>query len=682
RESSSSVLAVCKRWARVGTPLLYETVVLRSTPQAQALAAALKDNKPFGKMIKKLRVEGGYGAAVPKIFKLAPNITDLCLNLHLYADDKVIPMYKALFDAVKPRRLVLYHAEYSFNDNKGVRLALSTLCDCITNWESLRVIVLSDIFLDDEELPPGCDSSIFDAVCSASSLEEICIPQRVPRAGRRAMYVDIFSRLTERSTASLIRVGWPAVLTDFGFTIDLKEPLSAVAQQKLCFAPPKRAISGLEAVAQEVAASTVHPNFIPMASAPDSVREQIWGHIIRHVISHSQGVKDGDSDSDWDSSSSSDSDSDSDSDSNSILTSDDEQRQSRLRGPVLQCMSVCKLWLRITRQLACRSISVLNRKQFDSLADFASKYPALFRLCRHMKLFDDFSWVALRTDGLRDALVTLISHAHDLVSFRLNSFPLPPDVLRILGEHSASSLVRLYITDTTSEQYTLPSFVNLRSLHIDCAEGTSWRFDGSPPAFPLLEEVIVSSGNELLSTLALCSLPSITCLDYDCDEDESVFPPGIRTFTAAHGDKLRLFRGANMSQWARFILESCPSLTTLDLHCWTHPPTAKELCPASPHTSLEEIVAPSRNIGNSKQFASTWSPFLDALRPETFPVLQTLKINSWEDEGLWPVTPRDIAKSPLPAAAEILLKRGIRMVDAAGRGWKPRLKLRKGDSTR
>ncbi|KZV81288.1 hypothetical protein EXIGLDRAFT_755667 [Exidia glandulosa HHB12029] len=267
RESSSSMLAVCKRWARVGTPLLYETVVLRSTPQAQALAAALKENKPFGKMIKKLRVEGGYGAAVPKIFKLAPNITDICLNLRLFADDKVVPMYRALFDSVKPRRLVLCHAEDYFNDNKGVRFALSTLCECISNWESLRVVVLADILLDDTELPSGC-SSFFDALCSASSLEEINVPQKSPNYGR-SDYEDIYSRLAERSSVSIIRVGWPVLATDYGFTVNMKEKLSAVAQQKLCFAPPKRTISALEAVAQEVAASTVHPNFTPMADAPN-----------------------------------------------------------------------------------------------------------------------------------------------------------------------------------------------------------------------------------------------------------------------------------------------------------------------------------------------------------------------------------------------------------------------------
>ena len=59
--SSSTILVVCKSWLRVATPLLYETVVLRSKAQAQALAGVLKNNSPLGHFIKKLRLEGGYG---------------------------------------------------------------------------------------------------------------------------------------------------------------------------------------------------------------------------------------------------------------------------------------------------------------------------------------------------------------------------------------------------------------------------------------------------------------------------------------------------------------------------------------------------------------------------------------------------------------------------------------------
>ncbi|EJD48374.1 hypothetical protein AURDEDRAFT_112877, partial [Auricularia subglabra TFB-10046 SS5] len=81
RVSSSTILLVCKRWLRVATPLLYETVILRSAAQSGALAAVLKKQTEFGRYVRKVRVEGGVGASICKIFKAAPNITDLCLTL-------------------------------------------------------------------------------------------------------------------------------------------------------------------------------------------------------------------------------------------------------------------------------------------------------------------------------------------------------------------------------------------------------------------------------------------------------------------------------------------------------------------------------------------------------------------------------------------------------------------------
>ncbi|KAJ7700717.1 hypothetical protein B0H17DRAFT_845319, partial [Mycena rosella] len=76
-ESSSAYLVVCKSWLRVATPLLYHVVMLRSTAQAQALAQVLSRNVGLGPFIKKLRVEGGYGAAMGTILQLSPNISDL-----------------------------------------------------------------------------------------------------------------------------------------------------------------------------------------------------------------------------------------------------------------------------------------------------------------------------------------------------------------------------------------------------------------------------------------------------------------------------------------------------------------------------------------------------------------------------------------------------------------------------
>ncbi|KAJ7615246.1 hypothetical protein DFH06DRAFT_1343707 [Mycena polygramma] len=94
--STSAYLVVCRDWLRVATPLLYNVVVLRSKSQANALEAVFKHNKEFGRFIKRLRVEGGYGIAMHTILKSAPNITDIFLSLGIHSSDGTQGLCKGL----------------------------------------------------------------------------------------------------------------------------------------------------------------------------------------------------------------------------------------------------------------------------------------------------------------------------------------------------------------------------------------------------------------------------------------------------------------------------------------------------------------------------------------------------------------------------------------------------------
>jgi hypothetical protein len=133
--SSSELLVVCKRWMRVATPLLYETVILRSTAQAQALAEALKKNS-FGPFIRKLRCEGGYGASVGKIIRAAPNISDFCFTLNLWSEDRPKPMCDAM-SFMNPRRVVVISAASVLKSNAPTRMVAEKLESCLDLWSHL-----------------------------------------------------------------------------------------------------------------------------------------------------------------------------------------------------------------------------------------------------------------------------------------------------------------------------------------------------------------------------------------------------------------------------------------------------------------------------------------------------------------------------------------------------------------
>lgn len=135
--STADLLLVCKRWMRVATPLLFETVIIRSAAQAQALAKALKKNKQFGGMIKKARIEGGYGVATKNILELAPNIDSLCISLCYASSDNARPMFNVL-STLRLKRLALCNLDLESNaSNAQISYAREKLRLCLSGWTYL-----------------------------------------------------------------------------------------------------------------------------------------------------------------------------------------------------------------------------------------------------------------------------------------------------------------------------------------------------------------------------------------------------------------------------------------------------------------------------------------------------------------------------------------------------------------
>ncbi|EJD36864.1 hypothetical protein AURDEDRAFT_188239 [Auricularia subglabra TFB-10046 SS5] len=140
--STADTLLVCKRWMRIATPLLYDTVVLRSVGQAQALAKALKKNPEFAPFLKKLRIEGGFGASVGKALHAATAISDLCLCLELNSKDNVAAMFGAVIQATISfpalRRLDLSVTETSKEQQDALDLDMPLLRELILPSEGAR----------------------------------------------------------------------------------------------------------------------------------------------------------------------------------------------------------------------------------------------------------------------------------------------------------------------------------------------------------------------------------------------------------------------------------------------------------------------------------------------------------------------------------------------------------------
>ncbi|KAJ7849517.1 hypothetical protein B0H14DRAFT_3668231 [Mycena olivaceomarginata] len=169
--SSSAVLLVCKAWLRVATPLLYHVIVIRSKAQARALEAALHDNPDLGKFIRRLRLEGGFGASMQKILNHAGNITDIFISLEIHASDSTAGLAYGL-SCINPTRLIL--ADKGERGNKQVMKLLDSLMKCATTWTKLTTISFPYASCGDKR------NEFIKALCARPTLKAVSFPYLWP----------------------------------------------------------------------------------------------------------------------------------------------------------------------------------------------------------------------------------------------------------------------------------------------------------------------------------------------------------------------------------------------------------------------------------------------------------------------------------------------------------------------
>ncbi|GJE89701.1 hypothetical protein PsYK624_058070 [Phanerochaete sordida] len=162
---SCSALLVCKRWLRVGTPLLYESLSIWSPSHTKAVAALIRSNPIVGKAIRRLRIEGGCGKNLHTIVRHAPNVHTLYICVHVKASEGIAGLRKAL-PLLQPRKLYWQHSY--LRSNKPATEAKELLQKCIAGgWTSLRSVVLDESF--------DMNVDIATALSTAPALEDLVL---------------------------------------------------------------------------------------------------------------------------------------------------------------------------------------------------------------------------------------------------------------------------------------------------------------------------------------------------------------------------------------------------------------------------------------------------------------------------------------------------------------------------
>ncbi|KAJ7747006.1 hypothetical protein B0H16DRAFT_1421400 [Mycena metata] len=254
-ESTSAYLLVCKSWLRVATPLLYSVVVLRSKSQAKALGLAFSKNKSLAQFVKKLRVEGGFGAPLGTILKCSPNIADLFLTFRIWADDSTAGLCKGL-SLISPTRLIL-QLDGKQTGNKTVANLEDSLLEAIPKWDRLTALELPG------DVSNGRTRRVLNALGNCKKLERVVI------SSYNVLWV--YSRLK----ACPLRV------------IRLKGQSSHSVWLRLDEEPQIKALVQFDSPVNVDPQPLVHcwDSFLnPMVSASPEVQESIWERVLSFAM--------------------------------------------------------------------------------------------------------------------------------------------------------------------------------------------------------------------------------------------------------------------------------------------------------------------------------------------------------------------------------------------------------------
>ncbi|KAI0700094.1 hypothetical protein BC835DRAFT_480454 [Cytidiella melzeri] len=142
----SHLLLVCKQWLRIATPFLYETVEVSSEKEMEKLGAVLRSHSALGRMIRHLRLNGGYGQHLYPLAKLAPKVRVLGVYVSVQSKESNARLVRALA-CWKPTELYLHGLSYSL-DRHGERnnknSTTKVVLDCVRTSKSLKLVAFVD----------------------------------------------------------------------------------------------------------------------------------------------------------------------------------------------------------------------------------------------------------------------------------------------------------------------------------------------------------------------------------------------------------------------------------------------------------------------------------------------------------------------------------------------------------
>ncbi|KZV92693.1 hypothetical protein EXIGLDRAFT_836298 [Exidia glandulosa HHB12029] len=657
--SSSNVLLVSKRWLRVATPLLYNIVVLRSSAQAEGLCAALKADKSLGAFVRKLRLEGGYGAVVHKIIAASPNITHLVLNIQLWSNDSSTGICKAL-PTMTISSLTLVGFSHTYKgptENASMRKLRETLATCIPKWQTLtRVVVATNLpfHARDNNLSLGASIAKVPHLRDLH-LKGVSFTSRALQVYAGAPSLErVFLYQESKYDASI------KVIEEMA----LKDPRLA---RKLVHVPaPSDSPSssdflGGELLGRKRAAvvSRADPDFVPLQTSSPEVRERIWARVFgfvtqREVLSTFEEIEE------------------------SLMWANSREPLSK----IMKLMLVSKEFLAIAQKVSCNSVHLRRHGHLLQFSRMLERRPELMGVIRDLKIsfaVTDRSLLhvtfVINDDDIGNGLEMLetVLRGSRLRSFEA-SYGITSTNWAALVSASGSTLTKLRASGSERfrSEITLSLFTNLRNLEELC-----WNIQDDPDRRDSLEaRAIYKQYEDVLPNLRKLNLEifSASFLINLCamklpllkeavfgDNRSNAWSPELHQFLRRHGSKLTTVS----LNWKGVtgLFEFSPNITRVNLNC----PGIDFL--GHPHAKLETISIERSYFSPND---TEWKDFAKSFKVADYPSLREISI---EVEHLeWPTDERAVAKSHWTKFGEELLEHNVALVDRVAGPWRPRLK--------
>ncbi|KAJ7051159.1 hypothetical protein C8F01DRAFT_1176005 [Mycena amicta] len=678
-ESTSNILAVCKSWLRVATPLLYNVVVVRSKGQAAALQRALKSNPALGGFIKKLRVEGGFGAPMRTILQSAPNITDIVLFVALWSADSSVGLCDAL-GSLNCTRLFIHDAHDVGPNKQNLQLARK-IAECVRSWSNLKMVSLpySVVLLHPSREQGDRSSIICEGIKSSKSVEEVRVLS--PLNFEDALAIEAMTELAECPSIKRIVIAefFPGYseLPTLVQTHDTLKDMVTFAESFPWMKRPARHN-----------AQPSNPLFVPLASVPRSVQDKIWDRVLYFAM-HTNDLDE----------------------LHTTVGIYKQTTPSFHQGEdldddyspfnPLDILLVSKQFKTVGMPHFYRHIVLSSPGGIRRLLVALKADPGLADRVVSLSLARDAMIPKqMGNEAVFVALNSVVSTLVNLVNFNGGDGPMhryPPaspyteevpvidwSSFETLARVSGGSLVYFFSVRVATCGLQSPlifnSFSALRSLEWFCE--TEFGFDAAGHVLPAtalgnLECLsLVKYHTSFLSILATTELPSLRRVYFLCT---STLKDTARIqFLARHHAKLTELRiHVHDSDFCN-ILDVCPDLPCLiygdndsdenTSRSWV--PKNTILKPTSPHLKLEKIHIDLPAYDAKEE--TTINRILVSIQSDRLPALRQVKL--W---GLtWPTTERDIAKTTIIQRVEALLKMNISIIDSNDVQWRARLKRR------